>query len=81
MWGDMVSENIEHRVIRLELKVEGHDEELTELRATSKALSAALSGIEKTLHQLKWLAIGGVLVLFGKALGIEKVLTILLGVF
>lgn len=79
--GDTVIEPIEHRVIRLELKVDDHDEELKELRSTSKALSSALSGIEKTLQQIKWLAMGAALVLFGKELGVEKVLKIILGVF
>lgn len=73
-------EPIEHRFIRLELKVDDHEEELKELRSTSKALSSSLHGIEKTLHQLKWLAMGGALVLFGKTLGVEKVLPIILGV-
>lgn len=73
-------ETIEHRVVRLEVKVDDHDEELNELRATSKALSSALHGIEKTLLHIKWLAMGGVIVLFGKELGVEKVLTIILGV-
>jgi hypothetical protein len=73
-------ETIEHRVVRLEVKVDDHDEELNELRATSKALSSALHGIEKTLLHIKWLAMGGVIVLFGKELGVEKALTIILGV-
>jgi hypothetical protein len=73
-------ETIEHRVVRLEVKVDDHDEELNELRATSKALSSALHGIEKTLLHIKWLAMGGVVVMFGKELGVEKVLTIILGV-
>lgn len=75
-----VIEPIEHRVIRLELKVDDHTEELKELRSTSKALSLALNGIEKTLQQIKWLAMGGALVMFGKELGVEKVLKIILGV-
>lgn len=74
-------EPIEHRVIRLEFKVDDHDEELKELRVTTKALSSALNGIEKTLQQIKWLAVGGVIVMFGKELGVEKVLTIILGMF
>lgn len=77
--GDTVIEPIEHRVIRLELKVDDHAEELKELRSTSKALSLALNGIEKTLQQIKWLAMGGALVMFGKELGVEKVLKIILG--
>lgn len=79
--GDTVIEPIEHRVIRLELKVDDHAEELKELRTTSKALSSALNGIEKTLQQIKWLAMGGAIVMFGKELGVEKVLTIILGGF
>ncbi len=79
--GDTRIEPIEHRVIRLELKVDNHDEELNELRATTKALSSALHGIEKNIHQIKWLAMGGVVAMFGKELGVEKVLTIILGVF
>lgn len=75
-----MTETIEHRVIRLEFKVDDHDEELKELRATSKALSSALHGIEKTLLHIKWLAMGGVIVMFGKELGVEKVITIILGV-
>lgn len=78
--GDTKIEPIEHRVIRLELKVNNHDEELNELRSTSKALSSALHGIEKTLLHIKWLAMGGVVVMFGKELGVEKVLTLILGV-
>ena len=79
--GDTKIEHIEHRVIRLELKVDNHDEELNELHTTSKALSSALHGIEKTLLHIKWLAMGGIVVMFGKELGVEKVLTIILGVF
>ena len=79
--GDTMIEPIEYRVLRLELKVDNHDEELNELRATSKALNSALHEIEKTLHHIKWLAMGGVVVMFGKELGVEKVLTIILGVF
>lgn len=74
-------EPIEHRVIRLELKVDYHDEELQELRATSKALSSSLHGIEKTLHQIKVLAMCGALVMLGKELDVEKVFQIILGVF
>ena len=73
-------EPIEHRVIRLEHKVGDHDEDLKELRSTSKSLSLALHGIEKTLHQIKWLAIGGSIVMFGKELGVEKVLQTIVGV-
>lgn len=76
-----MNEPIEHRVIRLELKADNHDEKLNEVRATTKALSSSLHGIEKALHRLEWLAAGGVVVTFGKELGVEKILTLILGVF
>lgn len=77
---DKVIEPIEYRVIRLELKVDDHDEKLKELHSTSKDLSLALNGIEKTLQQIKWLAVGAAIVLLGKELDVEKVLKSL-GVF
>lgn len=72
---------VEHRVIKLELKVDDHTNDLKELRDTSKNLTTALNGIEKTLQHIKWLAIGGSLVMFGKEPGVEKVLKTIFGVF
>jgi hypothetical protein len=71
---------IEHRVVRLELRVDDHDADLRELKDTSKNLSNSLQGIEKALQQIKWLAIGGALAFFGKDIGIEKVLKIIFGI-
>lgn len=71
---------IEHRVVRLELRVDDHDADLRELRDTSKSLSNALQGIEKSLQQIKWLAIGGALAFFGKGLGAEKIMKIIFGI-
>lgn len=72
---------LEHRVIKLELKVDDHANDLKELRDTSKNLSTALQGIEKTLQQIKWIAIGGAIVMFGTEPGVEKVLKTIFGVF
>ena len=49
----MTESPIENRVLRLELTVDSHGEELKELRDTSKSLSSALQGIEKALQQIK----------------------------
>ena len=48
-----MAEQIEHRVIKLELKVEDHAEELKKLQDISTDLRNSLSGIEKTLNQIK----------------------------
>ena len=71
---------IENRVLRLELTVDGHAEDLKELRDTSKQLSSALQGIEKSLQQIKWLAVGAALVLYAKELGVPAVLKVIFGV-
>jgi hypothetical protein len=72
-------EQIEHRVIKLELKVEDHATELKKLQDISIDLRSSLSGIEKTLNQIKYLAIGAVLVIISQSAGITTVLKLLVG--
>lgn len=74
-----MSEQIEHRVIKLELKVEDHAEELKKLQDISTDLRNSLSGIEKTLNQIKYLAMGAVLVVLTQSMGITNVLKMLVG--
>ena len=73
--------NLEHKTIWLEHRTENHAEDLKELRATVKYLRNSLTGIDRTLQQIKWLSVGATIVLFGKELGISRVLSIILGVF
>ncbi len=72
-------EAIEHRVIKLELRVDDHSTELKELQSTSKDLRAALLGIEKTLAQIKWLVTGGAVVLIANEAGLTKALKLIIG--
>lgn len=74
-----MSEQIEHRIIKLELKVEDHAEELRKLQDISTKLSNSLTGIENTLNQIKYLAIGAVLVVLSQAIGITNVIKLMLG--
>lgn len=74
-----MSEQIEHRVIKLELKVEDHADELKKLQDISADLRSSLSGIEKTLNQIKYLAMGAVLVVLTQAMGITNVLKMIVG--
>lgn len=74
-----MSDQIEHRVIKLELRVEDHAEELKKLQDISTDLRNSLSGIEKTLNQIKYLAIGAVLVVLTQSMGVTNVLKMIVG--
>lgn len=71
-------EHLEHRVIKLELRVDNHEEELKKLSDISDSLQKSLVGIEKTLAQIKWIAIGAVLTLVANEVGIIKILKTML---
>jgi uncharacterized coiled-coil protein SlyX len=71
-------ENLEHRVIKLELRVEDHAEDLKRLQDISDSLKKSLAGIEKTLAQIKWLAIGVTITLVANEVGIIKILKALI---
>ncbi len=69
---------LEHRVIKLELRVDNHEEDLKKLSDISESLRSSLVSIEKTLAQIKWLAAGAIIAIFGQAMGIEKILKLFL---
>lgn len=69
---------LEHRVIKLELRVEDHAEDLKRLQDISESLKKSLVGIEKTLAQIKWIATGAVVVILAQSMGIDKVVKIFL---
>jgi len=74
-----MAEQIEHRVIKLELKVEDHADELKKLQDISTDLRNSLTGIEKTLNQIKYLAMGAVLVVLTQSMGVTNVLKMIVG--
>lgn len=69
---------LEHRIIKLELRVEDHAEDLKRLQDISDSLKKSLQGIEKTLAQIKWIAIGAIFTLLANEVGIIKILKQLL---
>jgi len=69
---------LEHRVIKLELRVDNHQDELKNLQDISTDLRNSLAGIEKTLSQIKWLATGAVVAILGQTMGFDKLLKALL---
>lgn len=69
---------LEHRIIKLELKVDDHAEELKKLQDISSDLRKSLAGIEKTLSQIKYLAMGAVAVVVAQSVGIDKAVKLFL---
>ena len=69
---------LEHRVIKLELRVDNHEEDLRKLSDISNSLQRSLAGIEKTLAQIKWIATGAVVAIFGQAFGLDKIIKLFL---
>lgn len=69
---------LEHRVIKLELRVEDHAEDLKRLQDISESLKKSLIGIEKTLAQIKWIATGAVVVILAQSMGLDKVIKLFL---
>jgi hypothetical protein len=74
-----MAEQIEHRVIKLELRVEDHADELKKLQDISTDLRNSLTGIENTLNQIKYLAMGAVVVVLAQSMGITNVLKMFVG--
>lgn len=71
--------HLEHRVIKLEVRVDNHAEDLAELKNVSIQLTSSLQAIEKNLSQLKWLATGAVVALVAKDIGFYQVIKIIFG--
>jgi hypothetical protein len=71
-------EQLEHRVIKLEFVTDTHEQELRELRDTSKVLSETLAGIQDNLKQIKWMATGAAMVFIANEMGLIKVMKALL---
>jgi hypothetical protein len=65
---------LEHRIIKLELRVEDHAEDLKRLSDISESLKKSLLGIEKTLAQIKWIAPGAVAVIIAQSMGLDKLI-------
>jgi uncharacterized coiled-coil protein SlyX len=71
-------EQLEHRVIKLELRVDNHADDLRKLSDISDSLKKSLVSIEKTLAQIKWIALGAIIATLGQAMGLDKVIKIFL---
>lgn len=72
-----MSDDLERRVVKLEYITEGHGEELSELKDTSEELRRTLTGIQATLSQIKWIAVGAGVMYFAESFGLTALFKIL----
>lgn len=70
-------DHLEARIIKLEYRVDDHQEEIQKLGDISESLKKSLEGIEKTLYQIKWLAVGAFVGLFVQSIGLDKAIKLL----
>lgn len=62
------------RLVKAEWELEIHNKELSSLRDTSKELTQALTNINTVLHQIKWFAVGSIVVLLADSTGVLPVI-------
>jgi hypothetical protein len=72
-----MTDDLERRVVKLEYITEGHGEELNELKDTSEELRRTLTGIQATLSQIKWIAVGAGVMYFADSFGLTALFKIL----
>jgi len=76
----MSAEQLENRVVRLEVRTENHAEDIKELRETTLDLKSTMHSIEKNLSQIKYLATGALIVIIAQTIGLDKAIKVLFGV-
>jgi len=74
-----MSEGLENRVVRLEVKTDNHEDDIRELRETSIDLKTTMHSIEKSLNQIKYLAIGALAVVIAQTIGLDKAIKLMFG--
>ena len=74
-----MSDQLENRVVRLEIKADNHEDDIKELRKSATDLSKAMASIEKNLSQIKYIAIGALAVVVAQSIGLDKAIRLLFG--
>lgn len=73
-----MNDPIEHRVTRLEFRVDAHDEDLTTIKGDSKTMSETLKAIQDNLKQIKWLAVGALIAFLIQKVGLVDTIKLFL---
>ncbi len=72
-------EQLEHRVVRLEFRADNTDSLLKEMRDEARIFEKSISTIEKTLNQIKYLAMGAAAVVSAQFMGLDKTFKLIFG--
>jgi uncharacterized coiled-coil protein SlyX len=75
-----MSDLLENRVVRLEVRTDNHEDDIKELRSSNVDLKKTMAAIEKNLAQIKYIAIGALAVVLAQSIGLDKVIKLILGV-
>lgn len=74
----MPSDALENRVVRLEVTQQNHSEDIKELRSSHLDMSTKMGNIDKSLNQIKYLAMGALAVVVAQTMGIDQAVRLLL---
>lgn len=69
--------DLENRVVKLEVITENHDDDIKELRETSIDMKSTLHSIEKNLNQIKYLVMGGAIVIVAQTMGLDQAIRLI----
>lgn len=69
---------IEPRLVRMEIKLDYHEEEIKTLKASADEVKQGLRKIESTLQKIHYLLVGGAIVLVAQQTGLLSALKTLL---
>lgn len=72
-----MTNELNSRVSKLEWRVDNHSKQLTRLHNQTSELREELHNINKSLLQIKWLAIGAAVVVVGDSLGLGSMMKVL----
>jgi len=74
-----MSDQLETRVVRLEIKTDNHEDDIKELHKSTTDMSKAMASIEKNLAQIKYIATGALAVVVTQSLGLDRAIKLLFG--
>jgi len=73
----MEENSLESRVSKLEWSLDKQTEDINHLSETMDRLKKSLYGIERTLIQIRWFAMGGIALYIADQFGLTKILQLI----
>ena len=70
-------DSLKQQLDRLEWRVDSHEEQLKILQKNAVALKDQLDAINKSLLQIKWFVVGGVICFLSEQLGLLNILKLI----